>query len=40
MVTAARATSDELYGIVTWFYEGRNPSVAVFTGEGKEVEYY
>ena len=40
LVTAAKATSDELYGIVTWFYEGRNPSVAVFTSEGEEVEYY
>ena len=40
MVTAAKATSDELYGIVTWYYEGRNPSVAVFTSEGEEVEYY
>lgn len=39
MVTAAKATSDELYGLVTWFYEGRTPSVAVFTSEGKEVEY-
>jgi len=40
MVTAAKVTSDELFGIVTWFYEGRNPSVAVFTSEGEEVEYY
>ncbi len=40
MVTSAKVTSDELYGIVTWFYEGRNPSIAVFTSEGKEVEYY
>ncbi len=39
MVTSAKVTTDELYGLVTWFYEGRNPSVAVFTSEGKEVEY-
>jgi len=40
LVTAAEATSETLYGIVTWFYEGRNPSVEVFTSEGEEVEYF
>lgn len=40
LVTSAKATSDKQYGIVTWYYEGRNPSIEVFTSEGKEVEYY
>jgi len=40
LVTDAEATSDTLYGIVTWYYEGRNPSIEVFTSEGEEVEYY
>jgi len=40
MVTAAQATSEALYGIVTWFYEGRNPSIEIFTSEGEEVEYF
>jgi hypothetical protein len=40
MVTSAKVTSDTLYGIVTWFYSGRNARVAVFTSEGEEVEYY
>ncbi len=40
MVTSAKATSDTLYGVVTWYYGGRNPSIEVFTSEGKEVEYY
>jgi len=40
MVTDAQATSDDLYGVVTYYYEGRNPKVAIFTSEGKEVEYY
>ncbi len=39
LVTDAEATSDTLYGIVTWFYEGRNPEVAIFTSDGEEVEY-
>lgn len=40
LVTDAKATSDELYGIVTWIYAGRNPSIAVYTTDDKEVEYY
>lgn len=40
LVTDAKATSDTMYGIVTWYYEGRSPSVEIFTSEGKEVEYY
>jgi len=40
LVTDAEATSETLYGIVTWFYDGRDPSVAIFTSEGEEVEYY
>lgn len=40
LVTDAKATSDSLYGIVTWYYEGRNPSIEVFTSEGEEVEYF
>jgi hypothetical protein len=40
LVTAAEATSETQYGILTWFYSGRNASIAVFTSEGEEVEYY
>jgi len=40
LVTSAKATSDSLYGIVTWYYDGRSPSVEVFTSEGEEVEYF
>jgi uncharacterized protein YuzE len=40
LVTDAKATSDSLYGIATWIYTGRSPSIAVFTTEEKEVEYY
>jgi len=40
MVTDAEATTDTQYGIVTWFYEGRNPSVAIYTTNDEEVEYY
>jgi hypothetical protein len=40
MVTDAKVTSDTLYGIVTWYYEGRNPCIAVYTADDKEEEYY
>jgi hypothetical protein len=40
LVTTAKATSDTLYGILTWYYEGRDPKIAVYTSEGEEVEYY
>ena len=40
LVTDAKATSDTLYGLVTWIYTGRNPSVAVYTTGDKEIEYY
>jgi hypothetical protein len=40
LVTDAKATSDALYGLVTWIYTGRNPSIAVYTTDDKEVEYY
>jgi hypothetical protein len=40
MAASAKATGDDMYGIVTWYYEGRNPSVSIFTSEGEEVEYY
>lgn len=32
-------TSDIFYGIVTWFTEGRNPKITIFTKDGKEIDY-
>lgn len=40
IVGEADITSDTLYGIATWFEEGRRPVITVFTSEGKEVDYY
>jgi hypothetical protein len=40
MVTSAKATSDTMYGIVTWYYDGRDPSIAVYTTDDEEVEYF
>ncbi len=39
LVTDAKVTSDALYGLVTWVYTGRNPSVAIYTAEDREREY-
>jgi len=35
----SEVTGGTLYGLVTWFEQGRNPKVTIFTAEGKEVEY-
>lgn len=40
LVTDAKVTSDTLYGLVTWVYTGRHPSIAVFTSDDRESEYY